>query len=75
MEQLEGIRFSYGKGEAQNVEIDEKDEGQIWKKRSIFFDLPYWERNPLCHNLDVMHIEKTICDYFLGALLLSLIHI
>ena len=26
LEQLEGIRFSYGKGEAQYAEIDEKDE-------------------------------------------------
>ena len=34
--QLQGSRFSYGKGETQNVDIDEKDEEQIWKKRSIF---------------------------------------
>ena len=30
----------------------------IWKKRSIFFSLPYWENHMLRHNLDVMHIEK-----------------
>jgi hypothetical protein len=23
----------------------------------------------LCHNLDVMHIEKYICEYFLGTFL------
>ena len=67
--QLQGSRFSYGKGETENVGIDEKDEEQIWKKRSIFFDFPYWENNPLRHNLDVMHIEKNICDNFLGTLL------
>ena len=67
--QLQGSRFSYGKGETENVGINEKDEEQIWKKRSIFFDLPYWENNPLRHNLDVMHIEKNICDNFLGTLL------
>ncbi|XP_016206702.1 uncharacterized protein LOC107647092 [Arachis ipaensis] len=33
-----------------------------WKKRSIFFELPYWENNGLRHNLDVMHIEKNVCD-------------
>ena len=28
-----------------------------FKKKSIFFELEYWERNKLRHNLDVMHIE------------------
>ena len=31
--------------------------------------MPYWEHNPLRHNLDVMHIEKNICDNLLGTLL------
>ena len=39
------------------------------KKRSIFFELPYWQHNLLCHNLDVMHIEKNIVDSILGTLL------
>ncbi|XP_039145579.1 uncharacterized protein LOC120282799 [Dioscorea cayenensis subsp. rotundata] len=29
-----------------------------WKKKSIFFTLPYWKHLLLRHNLDVMHIEK-----------------
>ncbi|KAH0655532.1 hypothetical protein KY285_030414 [Solanum tuberosum] len=40
-----------------------------WKKRSIFFELPYWQHNLLRHNLDVMHIEKKIVDSILGTLL------
>jgi ssDNA-binding Zn-finger/Zn-ribbon topoisomerase 1 len=40
-----------------------------WKKKSIFFDLPYWEYNVLRHNLDVMHIEKNVCDNIIGTLL------
>ncbi|XP_050218528.1 uncharacterized protein LOC126669179 [Mercurialis annua] len=40
-----------------------------WRKRSIFFELSYWEHNTLRHNLDVMHIEKNICDSILGTLL------
>jgi len=39
------------------------------KKKSIFFDLPYWEYNVLRHNLDVMHIEKNVCDNIIGTLL------
>ena len=40
-----------------------------WKKRSILFELPYWQHNLLRHNLDVMHIEKNIVDSILGTLL------
>ncbi|KAF5459572.1 hypothetical protein F2P56_019511 [Juglans regia] len=38
-----------------------------WTKRSIFFNLPYWSTLKLRHNLDVMHIEKNICDNILGT--------
>ncbi|KAL6584538.1 hypothetical protein OROMI_003827 [Orobanche minor] len=40
-----------------------------WKKKSIFFELPYWSSNMVRHNLDVMHIEKNIFDKILGTLL------
>ena len=31
--------------------------------------MPYWKDNLTRHNLDVMHIEKNICDSILGTLL------
>jgi hypothetical protein len=31
--------------------------------------LPYWELNLLRHNLDVMHLEKNVCDNFIATLL------
>ncbi|XP_042956354.1 uncharacterized protein LOC122292181 [Carya illinoinensis] len=40
-----------------------------WTKKSIFFELPYWLSLGLRHNLDVMHIEKNICDNVVGTLL------
>ncbi|XP_026452340.1 uncharacterized protein LOC113352780 [Papaver somniferum] len=40
-----------------------------WTKRSIFFELPYWKINKLRHNVDVMHIEKNICDSVVGTLM------
>ncbi|XP_058740919.1 uncharacterized protein LOC131613250 [Vicia villosa] len=51
-----------------------RDEGlengaQPWKKKSIFFTLPYWQYNVLRHNLNVMHIEKNVCDNIIGTLL------
>ncbi|KAI3465227.1 hypothetical protein Pfo_021890 [Paulownia fortunei] len=39
------------------------------KKYSIFFRLPYWKTLRLRHNLDVMYIEKNVCDNILGILL------
>ncbi|XP_060959175.1 uncharacterized protein LOC133030449 [Cannabis sativa] len=40
-----------------------------WAKKSIFFELDYWPHLSLRHNLDVMHIEKNVCDSVLGTLL------
>ncbi|XP_071735244.1 uncharacterized protein [Rutidosis leptorrhynchoides] len=51
------------------IEEDIDGENQLRKKKSIFFDLPYWEYNLLRHNLYVMHIEKNVCDNLLGTLL------
>jgi hypothetical protein len=45
------------------------NDGQCWKKRSCLWDLPYWTGLKLQHNLDVMHIEKNICESILGTLL------
>ncbi|KAK9074167.1 hypothetical protein SSX86_006764 [Deinandra increscens subsp. villosa] len=42
-----------------------------WNKRSIFFELEYWSSLQLKHNLDVMHIEKNVCDSLLGTLLMN----
>ena len=41
-----------------------------WTKKSFFFfELPYQSTLKLRHNLDVMHIEKNICDSVLGMLM------
>ena len=40
-----------------------------WKKRSIFWDLPYWGDLRIRHNLDVMHIEKNVFDNVLNTVL------
>ena len=31
--------------------------------------LPYWQYNLIHHNLDIMHIEKNVCDNVIGTLL------
>jgi len=40
-----------------------------WKKKSIFFDLPYWSQLQVRHYIDVMHVEKNVCDSLIGTLL------
>ena len=41
----------------------------LWKKRSIFFTLPYWEEHVLSYNFNIMHIEKNIFDNIISTLL------
>ena len=56
---------SFGKGRKRG-----RDEGEkMWKKKSIFFSLPYWEILLVRHNLDVMHVEKNACGNILNTLL------
>ncbi|XP_028074364.1 uncharacterized protein LOC114276753 [Camellia sinensis] len=50
-------------------EKEDNEGDHNWRKRSIFFELPYWEHNLIRHNLDVMHIEKNVCDNVLWTIL------
>ncbi|XP_052621679.1 uncharacterized protein LOC128127271 [Lactuca sativa] len=40
-----------------------------WSKKSILFELPYWSKLLMRHNLDVMHIGKNVHDNIVGTLL------
>ncbi|XP_048604739.1 uncharacterized protein LOC106409737 [Brassica napus] len=54
--------------EYEEVKVDE-DELSRWKKRSIFFKLPYWAELPVKHNLDVMHAERNVSARLVSTLL------
>jgi hypothetical protein len=41
----------------------------MWKKQSIFWELPYWKDLDVRHLIDVMHIEKNMCKSLLGIFL------
>ncbi|CAL8099280.1 unnamed protein product [Prunus armeniaca] len=51
------------------LHIVEDGDRVCWKKKSIFFDLEYWKYLLVRHVLDVMHIEKNVCDNIIGTLL------
>lgn len=65
LEQVKDIKFTLSR-------LSEEAAGVIkhtWKKRSIFFKLPYWKYNLVRNNLDVMHIEKNMGDNVVYTLL------
>ena len=71
LKQLDCLRrVNFGK-HPNNVDHKRKHtlEELNWSKKSIFFELEYWSQLKLRHNLDVMHIEKNICDNIVGTLL------
>jgi hypothetical protein len=41
----------------------------IYNRKVGWWSLPYWKDLLLRHNLDVMHIEKNICDNHLWTLI------
>lgn len=43
-----------------------------WKEKSIFFELPYREILLFCHNLNVIHIERNVCDKLIGTVIKTL---
>ena len=45
------------------------DDELNWRKKRIFYELPYWANIELKYNLVVMHIKKNVCDNLLGTLL------
>ncbi|XP_021991209.1 uncharacterized protein LOC110887964 [Helianthus annuus] len=40
-----------------------------WVKRSIFWELPYWGKLLIRHNLDVMHIEKNVFENLFNTIM------
>ncbi|XP_074342254.1 uncharacterized protein LOC141679736 [Apium graveolens] len=66
---LSNFQNQFGKKKKEPGRKKVKKVDSPFKKKSVFFNLPYWSHNLHRHNLDVMHIEKNICDNILGTLL------
>ncbi|XP_010229687.1 uncharacterized protein LOC100825465 [Brachypodium distachyon] len=56
-------------GKAENVKDKDGPDTSMWKRRSVFWGLPYWPHLRCRHNVDVMHVEKNVCDSVLGLLM------
>ena len=64
---IKDIKVVFGKGpDSRSVQSDD-GRPPMWKK-SIFWDLPYWEVLEVHHAIDVMHLTKNLCVILLGFL-------
>lgn len=69
--QIEGVLRSVDCGGNGHIPRNISGYGEYhnWIKKSIFWELPYWENQLLRHNLDVMHIQKNIFDNIMNTIL------
>ena len=61
------INVVLGKNHPLTMKLTPKD--QVFKNKSVFWKLPYWEILRVRHCIDVMHVEKNVCESILGTLL------
>ena len=45
------------------------NEKVMWKKKSCLWELPYMEELDVRHCINVMHVEKNVCESLIGFLL------
>jgi hypothetical protein len=65
-EMVKDVHVVLGKRKRTGKNIEEDD---MWKKKSIFWELPYWKNLEVHHSIDVMHVEKNVCESLLRTLL------
>ncbi|WCJ37799.1 hypothetical protein M5689_018900 [Euphorbia peplus] len=61
-ERVKDIEIEFGKPYKSNLVGG-------YKKQAIFWQLPYWKDLEVPHCIDVMHVEKNVCDALVGTLL------
>nr|XP_015621188.1 uncharacterized protein LOC4326258 isoform X1 [Oryza sativa Japonica Group]XP_015621190.1 uncharacterized protein LOC4326258 isoform X1 [Oryza sativa Japonica Group]XP_025883272.1 uncharacterized protein LOC4326258 isoform X1 [Oryza sativa Japonica Group]XP_025883275.1 uncharacterized protein LOC4326258 isoform X1 [Oryza sativa Japonica Group] len=69
LDHLQGFKYGKHDGNKKRKTSERDIPGKNFTKISILYELPYWKELKLPHNLDVMHIEKNICESVLGTLL------
>jgi hypothetical protein len=65
-EMVKDVHVVFSKWKIADKNTEEDD---MWKKHSIFWELPYWKDLDVCHSIDVIHVEKNVCESLLGTLL------
>jgi hypothetical protein len=65
-EMVKDVHVVLGKWKRTGKNTEDDD---MWKKQSIFWELPYWKDLDVCHSIDVIHVEKNVCESLLRTLL------
>ena len=65
-EMVKDVKVVFGKGGSQPVPKDVAGHASMWKKKSIFWELPYWQVLEVWNAIDVMHLTKNLCMNLLG---------
>jgi hypothetical protein len=59
---VKDLKVIFGKGpDSQPVSNGPDKRVPMWKKKSIFWELPYWEVYEVRSAIDVMHLMKNLC--------------
>ena len=67
-EMVKDIKVAFGKGPSSISVQSDDGRAPMWKKKSIFWELPHWEVLDVHHAIDVMHLTKNLCVNLLGFL-------
>jgi hypothetical protein len=65
-EMVKDVHVVLGKRKRTDKNTEEDD---MWNKQSIFWELPYWKDLDAPPLIDVMYVEKNMCESLLGTLL------
>jgi hypothetical protein len=65
-EMVKNVHIILGKQKRTTTKNEEDD---MWKKQSIFWELPYWKDLDVHYSIDVMHAKKNVCESLVGTLL------
>jgi hypothetical protein len=65
-EMVKDVHIVLGKQKSTDKKTEED---HMWKKKSNFWELPYWKDLDVRHSIDVMHIEKNVCESLLRIFL------
>jgi hypothetical protein len=64
---VKDVEVVFGKGpDSQPILNDATGHAPMWNKKSIFWELPYWQVLEVRNSIDVMHLTKNICVNLLG---------
>ena len=66
---VKDLEVIFGKGTGgESVPNNSTGHTPMWKKKSIFWELPYWKVLEVRSSIDVMHVTKNLCVNLLGFL-------